>query len=65
MTIEELTIMAEEYLTGNYTMADLAKKHRISKSTVVRGLGGSERVRLPEELQNRVNSMKNDIWYSS
>ena len=61
MTIEELTIMAEEYLTGNYTMAELAKKHRISKSTVVRGLGGSERVRLPEELQNRVKTLLSSV----
>ena len=65
MTIEELTIMAEEYLTGNYSMADLAKKHKVSKSTVVRALAGNERVRLPEELQKEVNSMKTNIWYSS
>ena len=65
MTNEELITIAADYLTGEYSMEELGKKYGVSKATIVRSLSGSQKVRLPEDLQKQVDSMKNDVWYSS
>lgn len=65
MTYDDLLVVASEYLTGEYTMEDLAAKHGVSKATIIRGLSGKQQVRLPSDMQKDVDDLKQRVWLAS
>lgn len=65
MTEEKIIMIANDYLTGAYSMAELGYKYGVSKATIVRALSGSQNVKLPASLQKQVDDKKREAWYVS
>lgn len=65
MTLKRLKDIAEEYLNGKISLKSLAANNDLSKTTLVRYLNGSKIVKLPSDIQDEVNAMKEKRWMES
>lgn len=62
MTIGELTKIANEYLEETISLAALATRHGISKTTLIRYFNGEQLITLPTNLQEKVDIKKRKNW---
>lgn len=65
MTIAILKNIAQEYLKGDISLANLAAKYNLSKTTLIRYLNEEKEIKLPKDIQDKVNLMKAKRWKES
>lgn len=62
MTIGELTVIANEYLNEDISIRELAFRHGLSKTTLIRYFNGQQLIILPMVLQKQVDEKKKQNW---
>ena len=62
MTIGELTTIANEYLNEDISIRELASRHGLSKTTLIRYFNGQQLIVLPSYLQEKVDDKKKQNW---
>lgn len=62
MTIGELKQIAKEYLSETISIKNLASRHGMSKTTLIRYFNGEQLIVLPVDLQREVNKKKQKNW---
>lgn len=62
MTIGELKVITNEYLNENISIKDLAHRHNISKTTLIRYFNGEQLIVLPANLQILIDQKKQQNW---
>lgn len=62
MTIGQLKVIAHEYLEEDISIKDLAARHGMSKTTLIRYFNGEQLIILPLELQLLIDKKKKQNW---
>lgn len=62
MTIGQLKVIAHEYLEEDISIKDLAARHGMSKTTLIRYFNGEQLIVLPLELQLLIDKKKKQNW---